>query len=560
MKETLESVVVAFILAFVFRAFIVEAFVIPTGSMAPTLYGVHGTLTCQDCGTSYAYGLKENGGRVAEDFRSCPNCGNEDNRPEIEPKVYESGDRILVLKWPFDIGGSRLGPKRWDVVVFKTPSDGTTNYIKRLVGLPNEVLEIIDGDIYTVPVPELERSDPGLLGLLDEQLVLDAEYGRLDAAGGNRSEVNRIGQRLDALGEEITAGLDRWLTIRRKSDTSTGRRAQESLWLPVHNQDYLPHRRRDDSPPPGWVAMGEGSPWDASSHVVAFSGANSDERVLRFRSGPDRGVGGSGPDRGVRDRYAYNSLAQRRGGESFCVGDSRLRFILDARAGTGHIRLSLSKGPDRFVATLHQNGECELERLGATAAGGERYPGTRIDPIVPGRPVPVEFSNVDYRVSLRVRDREVLTADYEPKRPLAELRREDAQIPSVIEVAAARMDLSLQHIVLERDVYYQTVQMHSGGGHWGGRLGWGVGGHPILLRPKEYFVCGDNSPQSADSRLWGEIGPHLLRRGPDYQAGTVPEDQLIGRAFFVYWPSGLKLFPSLPIRLVPNVGEMRWIR
>ncbi len=43
-KETIESIVVALILAFVFRAFVIEAFVIPTGSMAPTLYGAHGTI------------------------------------------------------------------------------------------------------------------------------------------------------------------------------------------------------------------------------------------------------------------------------------------------------------------------------------------------------------------------------------------------------------------------------------------------------------------------------------------------------------------------------------
>ena len=38
-RETFESIVVAFVLAFLFRAFEAEAFVIPTGSMAPTLYG-----------------------------------------------------------------------------------------------------------------------------------------------------------------------------------------------------------------------------------------------------------------------------------------------------------------------------------------------------------------------------------------------------------------------------------------------------------------------------------------------------------------------------------------
>ncbi|HSU69376.1 MAG TPA: S26 family signal peptidase, partial [Tepidisphaeraceae bacterium] len=49
-KETIESILVAFVLAFIFRAFVVEAFVIPTGSMAPTLMGAHMRFVCQDCG------------------------------------------------------------------------------------------------------------------------------------------------------------------------------------------------------------------------------------------------------------------------------------------------------------------------------------------------------------------------------------------------------------------------------------------------------------------------------------------------------------------------------
>src|SRR5438094_9805641 len=52
-KDTVESILVAFILAFVFRAFIVEAFVIPTGSMAPTLLGAHMRFKCPDCGYDF---------------------------------------------------------------------------------------------------------------------------------------------------------------------------------------------------------------------------------------------------------------------------------------------------------------------------------------------------------------------------------------------------------------------------------------------------------------------------------------------------------------------------
>ena len=49
-RETVESVAMAIILAFMFRAFIVEAFVIPTGSMATTLQGRHMEADGPECG------------------------------------------------------------------------------------------------------------------------------------------------------------------------------------------------------------------------------------------------------------------------------------------------------------------------------------------------------------------------------------------------------------------------------------------------------------------------------------------------------------------------------
>ena len=55
-----------------------------------------------------------------------------------------NGDRILVLKCVYQF----VDPKRWDVVVFKNPINPTENYIKRLIGLPGDTIEIIDGDIY----------------------------------------------------------------------------------------------------------------------------------------------------------------------------------------------------------------------------------------------------------------------------------------------------------------------------------------------------------------------------------------------------------------------------
>jgi Signal peptidase, peptidase S26 len=82
MRETIESIVVAFILAFMFKTFEAEAFVIPTGSMAPTLYGRNKSALCPKCGTEFTIGASDEvetdtdyvipGARI--DSAICPNC------------------------------------------------------------------------------------------------------------------------------------------------------------------------------------------------------------------------------------------------------------------------------------------------------------------------------------------------------------------------------------------------------------------------------------------------------------------------------------------------------
>ncbi|MGO9108634.1 MAG: S26 family signal peptidase [Thermoguttaceae bacterium] len=52
-RETVELVIIAFVLAFLFRTFEAEAFVMPTGSMAPTLMGKHKDLECPMCHYRY---------------------------------------------------------------------------------------------------------------------------------------------------------------------------------------------------------------------------------------------------------------------------------------------------------------------------------------------------------------------------------------------------------------------------------------------------------------------------------------------------------------------------
>ncbi|MHC5038166.1 MAG: signal peptidase I [Planctomycetota bacterium] len=107
LRENLEAIVVAVIMALVIRHFCVEAFKIPTSSMEPTLYGNH-------------------------------------------PELRIRGDRILVNKFNYKFSE----PNRWDVIVFKYPLDKTKNYIKRLVGLPEEEIKIRGGNIYVNREPK----------------------------------------------------------------------------------------------------------------------------------------------------------------------------------------------------------------------------------------------------------------------------------------------------------------------------------------------------------------------------------------------------------------------
>lgn len=603
-RDTIESIVVAFILAFVFRAFVVEAFVIPTGSMAASLYGEHTTHTCTGCGYEYAFGRsRDRTGRLTDPPAQspCPNCGFLDGvSPEASTNA-EAGDRILVLKWPFDIASERFGPRRWDPTVFKDPSDGKTNFIKRLVGCPGEVLELIDGDVYTASLTRLEkeRDGPAVIAKLHQIRKLNRRrmeiQRRIDAARYVDEESNRertaVNRELATLQREVVDALNKHLRIQRKTPDLT--RAQESLWFVVYNQDYLPLPRADEV---GWRAdasSGASSGWDTSDRVIRFDGVNRSMEAIRLTGRPSW------------DFYAYDLDGNRgRSRPTDVVADRRLRCLFTPHQGDGRFRMRLTKYGHEFVAELVPGeGKVTLTMITRlpNAQSRSTLVGSKVVPMPMGKPIAVALANVDYRVSLTLDGTEVLAttdATYAPD--VAWLRRQ-RHLPAeagggrsepIAEMAAERLNLDLRHVVVERDVYYtnpalcgEYVSLDDPNRHnpfcpdtddrgrsgWGapvrlgddnriGSLGWATEGNPILLRAKEYFMLGDNSPQSKDSRLWWEVGDHLWSRGDGYQVGTVPEDQLIGRAFFVYWPSGLRLSFLRQVGLIPNVGRMRWIR
>lgn len=554
-KDTTESIVIAFILAFVFRAFVVEAFIIPTGSMAATLYGRHGTLVCEDCGWENAYGLSDPLARAnlhgPDSKVRCQNCDHLNTNLKIHDGVNsrlggrrivrgnsESGDRILVFKWPLDIGGEALGPKRWDVTVFKNPADGNENFIKRLIGLPNEVLEIIDGDIYTVPTAELSEETLDIL----EQLR-HIKYRQRTGAGLDANDAMRLRQPppqsvLDELAEK--------LRIQAKTQE-----AQQSHRMVVYNHDYPP--RTWNTGQPRWEPLPASGPtWSADDRRLTFSGVAGGKATVTYSG------------KRIVDHNAYNIDVPPSAWNP--VSDLRLEFVLYPKGGDGYIETALFKGDDCFVARLQADGRVSLTRQKGDDRKPELLSEAVVPPLEPQRPIELVFQNIDYRVSLAIDGQDVLATTTDQYAPDIRYLRGSPPRPALTpRITAAEMSLELWHVVLYRDEYYTSPTLANS--VFRSRLpGWGTSKHPILLREGEYFMLGDNSPASKDSRLWDAVGGHLADRGEDFQLGTVPRDQLVGQAFFVYWPSGLR--PDwLPGRgehlvehFVPNVGRMRWIR
>lgn len=93
LREYLEAIIIAGLLALVIRTFVIQAFKIPSGSMLQTL---------------------------------------------------QIGDHILVNKFIYDF----TDPQRGDIIVFKYPLDKDRDFIKRVIGLPGETIEIKNRVVY----------------------------------------------------------------------------------------------------------------------------------------------------------------------------------------------------------------------------------------------------------------------------------------------------------------------------------------------------------------------------------------------------------------------------
>src|SRR5262249_47860866 len=149
-REVVETVVFVVVLVLLLKSFAAEAFVIPTGSMAETLWGYQKVVKCPKCGFQFPVNCSsevdpQEGQHLEVTSSICPNCRYHVNFTGPNEYHWNSGDRVLVAKSLYELG--LMHPERRDVVVFKFPGDEhfpetgpqhfhvPMNYIKRLIGL-----------------------------------------------------------------------------------------------------------------------------------------------------------------------------------------------------------------------------------------------------------------------------------------------------------------------------------------------------------------------------------------------------------------------------------------
>jgi signal peptidase I len=502
---TLDWVLYAVALTLVFLVFIMRAYTIPTGSMADTLKGAHFRLRCGQCGFRYDYDFRRDAYKISDASTpseympimpgrpQCPSCGYYqkvfeqrysnifeqrqggvlDYPSELRAPVIK-GDRIFVLKCIYQF----FEPNRWDVIVFKPPLQPKINYIKRLVALPGETVQIIDGDVY----------------------------------------------------------IDGKITRKPK-------RVQKELWMPVFDNDYQPARPADSvfnghkwSQP---FRNETGSNWklDVNSGTVFELDAKPDQIntiIYNTNTGND-----------LRATYAYDYQGPR---EKLPIcRDLKVSFNVLAGYG-GSVGAALSKYGIEYRGIVNLKGSMSIEKVGVD--GNINQMAQKSFDLYSEVPLPesiasFSFTNVDHELVLKYGDMELR---YDLGRGRADAGVINEQMPFVSIFGVGKLELS--HIRIDKDKYYYDKL--------GGREILRAGpDSPFSLGEDEFFVLGDNSPASLDSRLWEEPGQG--NNGRIYRKGVVPRDYLIGKAFIVFWSGGQPIFDRSSIKFIPYVSGFKLI-
>jgi signal peptidase I len=464
-RELIECLLVAGALALTIRHFGFQIFKIPTRSMEPALYG------------------------------------NE---------YY--GDRVVAMMW-YKRGGFlplRFGEiRRWQVIVFDHKDDSmprSSNYIKRVVGLPGETVELHDGDVWVKGSGDSRARIVRKPRELQESLWI--KLCDLSFSDPRRLpyywEVRQGGTVLPA-GDAVRDGR---LMLAAEADKPV-----ELHWRPGRPLDNRFLRltvKHVQCPNP--ECPRHGRPFRAvfdTARPLAFCpnrecrrpvwGVDDDGYAGELELATTTSKGES-----IGDFWSEQEMRRAAPGKASRVGDLRLAADFELLGGEGALEFALTARSERFALRLPL-GPAEPEAQ--ISRDGKRGSGRRI-PIVPGVHH-IELVNVDGEYRAELDGVEIGPVQYVP--PIeANQYLTDAEI-----TASGDVRLALDNLRLYRDIYYGHTttdkMLPCGPGDRSSR---------IYVKKGHYFFLGDNSLASKDGRMFG----------------TKPEEKIVARGLFVAWP------------------------
>ena len=219
--ENIKTIIYALILALIIRSFIFQPFYIPSSSMEPNLL-VGDRLFV----STYSYGYSRHS------LPFSPNIANK---------------RFMSKK-----------PERGDGIVFKTPADNRTDYIKRLIALPGDTFQIINGELYL-------NDKIGSRKKIETIFNIDC--------GGEKLEVNAF--------EETLPNDKKYVAVYRKSGTMQN---TDKFFIPNNHYFFLGDNRdcSKDSRFLGSVGYVEFNNLVGKANLIFFSSYKNEGNFLEF--------------------------------------------------------------------------------------------------------------------------------------------------------------------------------------------------------------------------------------------------------------------------------------
>ena len=172
LAATLGGAVTLALFSFVMKPYVFEAFIIPTNNMAPTVIGWHEVGTCPHCAGTLTIPAGPPGDERYGHPGSmgiCEKClKTSDHLERRPPYQLFAGDRIMCNKL--------LGPRRWEVIIYRLPKDPKVKYLMRLVGLPGETVVIKEGAVWIDGVKQTPPEEIALLEYTPTEFAPPTEF------------------------------------------------------------------------------------------------------------------------------------------------------------------------------------------------------------------------------------------------------------------------------------------------------------------------------------------------------------------------------------------------